>query len=168
MIGAFVARNAGTDFSGSDGHVSEANDSRVVDRLLELAAAGRAGPPDVLVNEAVANASGQVCRNYAAYPAAAAGCQPGNWSPRDWQDAGQVRAAAQALGFACSPPDRKTLTCTFRLTLVEHPVRFILLPSIDGLRSGRDREFEDVATLLFARAGPPTARISDMPVSRAR
>lgn len=66
-IGTYLARNAGTgtfQTSTFDKAIAEKAHSEILQRLLELARAGRDGPPNRLVNEAVAAQSGYVCPDY--------------------------------------------------------------------------------------------------------
>ncbi len=165
IIGTYLARNAGTGLYQNSTLASpirrKMRDSEVLQRLLELEHSGRTGLPYKIVNEAVAAQAGYVCPSYNQLPPAMRGCSQVVLPQYYWKSVTEVRLSAQQLGFACGNPTDDDLTCTYQAKFSQHPVRFIVKPSIDGLRTGHDRGYEITAEMHFEMSDRPTLTVRE-------
>jgi hypothetical protein len=158
IIGKFLVRNAGTDFSGPPEEAHErfgtGMDRPVVQRLLELARIGRQGDPDTFVNEAIALNENMKCPNYIQLPVRLEGCKQVKTPEYAWRSTKELAIAAAAIGLTCNEVTLSKLSCEYRGHLTEHFVRYVISPSIDGARDGPDYKFEEVARLTLAVGNP--------------
>lgn len=163
-IGTYLARNAGTgtfQTSTFDKAIAEKAHSEILQRLLELARAGRDGPPNRLVNEAVAAQSGYVCPDYDLPPGPQWGCTRADIPRHRWKATSEVRAAAERLGFACRSFTARAVDCTYKATFSQRYVRFAISPSIDGHPSGPNGMFEVTADMHFGPGGSPSLSVTE-------
>jgi len=165
IIGAYLQRNAGTGvWTNPDEHSQNwlvRWDSGIVQRLLELVALHRTGTPETIVNEAVAKQFGYVCDSYRQLPAAMRGCAPANIPTYSWRSPAEVSQAAEQLGFVCVSETATELDCTFRGSITRHSVKFVVAPSVDGVREGSDQVYDDVARLHFIEGSLPIMKVSE-------
>ncbi len=113
VIAAFVGRNAGTGLNKWPSPGRDRMNDAVVQRLLEMIPERGGRSAGVLVNEAVAYASGYTCPSYKQLPVAMKGCTHQVPPVQPWRDTGEVALNAAALGFVCDPPQSGALTCTY-------------------------------------------------------
>jgi hypothetical protein len=150
VIAEFVARNAGTGLQGlsrPDGKpMHEDFNSKVIERLLELARVGNLSNREVVVTQAVMMSQGELCRRYDDVTPQSGNCGPAHIPEYRWRSTDEVRSAALRLGFTCEKTSVRVL-CSYRGVYVQHSVKFSILPSIDGVRDGPDMKYLEHGTL---------------------